>query len=138
MYLFIYVFIYFPTCLLTYLYYACYRMPRSRVRSTNRGVPPEDLERASRSIESGLSYRKVAEIFGIPLSTLGRYMRKKGTMAAQGVTGRPSVGYRECDAVFTVQQEQSLVAYVKKAAAMYYGLPPKEVGQYSTRLKGGD
>ncbi|CAL8275674.1 unnamed protein product [Arctogadus glacialis] len=54
-------------------------------------------------------------------------MRKKGAMAAQGVTGRPSVGYRGCNAVFTVQQEQSLVAYVKKAAAMYYGLPPKEL-----------
>ncbi|CAL8339948.1 unnamed protein product [Gadus morhua 'NCC'] len=30
-------------------------------------------------------------------------------------------------AAAAVQQEQSLVAYVKKAAAMYYGLPPKEL-----------
>ncbi|KAL7402336.1 hypothetical protein ABVT39_013405 [Epinephelus coioides] len=60
--------------------------------------------------------------------------QRKRVLAEQGSNMLPSVGYRSCNAVFTAEQELSLVAYIRNAAALYYGLPPKEVRKLAFEL----
>uniref|UniRef100_A0A672K5C4 HTH psq-type domain-containing protein n=1 Tax=Sinocyclocheilus grahami TaxID=75366 RepID=A0A672K5C4_SINGR len=56
-------------------------MPRVRIRTTNRGVPAELLERASKVVEEGRSIRSVAEEIHIPVATLTRYVKRKQELA---------------------------------------------------------
>uniref|UniRef100_A0A671MN21 DDE-1 domain-containing protein n=1 Tax=Sinocyclocheilus anshuiensis TaxID=1608454 RepID=A0A671MN21_9TELE len=103
-------------------------MPRVRIRTTNRGMPAELLEKASKVVEEVRSIRNVAEEFHIPVATLARYVKRKQELAEQGSSMLPSVGYKGSNAVFTSEQELSLVSCVRKAASLYFGLPPKEEG----------
>lgn len=119
-FLFVFVFLCYTYC----------RMPRFRARTTNRGVPAQVLERASEVVQEGRSIRSVAKEFCIPVPSLARYVKRKRALAEQGSSMLPSVGYRSCNAVFTAEQELRLVAYIRNAAALYYGLPPKEVGMH--------
>ncbi|KAK0131245.1 hypothetical protein N1851_034067 [Merluccius polli] len=102
-------------------------MPRVRVRMTNRGVPAQLLERASIQVQKQqTSIRKVAKDMGIPVASLARYLKRKRELTEQG--------YKGCNAVFTAEQELSLATYIRRAAALYYGLPPKEVRKLAVEL----
>lgn len=103
-------------------------MPCFRVRSTNRGVAADLVERASKSVKEGRSIRIAAQELNIPVASLARYVKKRRDLIEQGSSLMPSVGFKGCNAVFTAEKEIKLVSYVSKAAALYFGLPPKEVG----------
>lgn len=113
-------------------------MPRYRARTTNRGVPGYLLETASKVVEEGITIRKVAEKFRIPVPSLARYVKKRRELADEVPGLLPSVGYKGCNAVLTNDQELSLVSYIRTAAALYYGLPPREVGIHSKPTIGRD
>lgn len=65
--------------------------------------------------------------FSIPLATLARYVKKKRDLIEQGSSMLPSVVHKGCNAVFTVEYELKLQSYVRKAATLYFWLPPKQV-----------
>jgi transposase len=109
-------------------------MPRNRVRTTDRGVSAQELERASNAVLQGRSIRSVAEEFRVPVASLGRYAKRKRELEENGSNLLPSVGYKSCNTVFNDDQEGMLELYVRKAAALYYGLPPKEVGMHQKHL----
>jgi transposase-like protein len=108
-------------------------MVRSRQRTTNRGETPPDvmLTAVKEALEGQLSVRAVGRKYGIDHVTLLRYC-KKHTQSLQQQSNPMaeasfSVGYSKCNQVFTLDEENLLEDYVKKAASLYYGLNPKEI-----------
>lgn len=124
-------------------------MPRTYKRKTNIGLAPADvMERAVREVlVKGRPCRTVAGEFDLSHVTLRRYVKK----ARERIQERPNdnnnnanylhdatvqpepykllerVGYFNNRNVFTAEQENLLVNYLQKAAAMYFGLCTKEV-----------
>jgi len=77
----------------------------------------------------GLSVRESARVHDVNYKTLGRYVKLKQ------VKGDIShVGYKTVRQVFTVDIEDLLVDYVKKAAKIYHGLTPKNICELAFKL----
>ena len=104
---------------------------RHHVRKTNRAAySKEQMQLAVASvIESGLSVRESARLHDVNYKTLGRYVKLK-----QVKGDIPHVGYKSVRQVFTVDMEQLLVDYVKKAAQIYHGLTPKNIRELAYKL----
>lgn len=101
-------------------------MPRVRARTTQRGLVDKQVyERAFFDVRRGESLRRAAEVHGVCHVTLFRYCKRRAE-AGERQTRAP--GYRAHNKVFTEEQEKRLQAYVKRAADIYFGLSPKEVG----------
>lgn len=94
-------------------------------RKTERGkTPPDVMIRAVKEVQDTKApVREIAKTYGIPHVTLRRYVIK----AAKKELDTDAVGYRNNRKVFTQDEEEQLAEYLKKAAAMYCGLCPKEV-----------
>ena len=100
-------------------------------RKTDRGNTPADvLQRAvNLVVNSGSACRTVAREFDVPHVTPRRYCQKQGN---NGNDFKPMrYGYFNNRAVFDDDQELMLVAYLKKAASLYYGLSTTEVRKFS-------
>ena len=104
---------------------------RRHVRKTNRAAySKEQMQLAVASvIESGLSVRESARLHDVNYKTLGRYVKLK-----QVKGDILHVGYKSVRQVFTVDMEQLLVDYVKKAAQIYHGLTPKNIRELAYKL----
>ena len=67
-------------------------------------------------------------MFGIPASTLHGYINKyKSLPQSEQRTSQLSFGYQKPRQVFTDHQEVTLVAYLKNASSIYFGLSPRDV-----------
>lgn len=117
---------YLSTC------FICVYRVRNRRRSTSRGVSREVLSLAADEVQRGRSIRSVANSFGICHVTLYRYVtRQRELLEQHGDSSRPplpQVGYSKHRLVFSADQEKLLVNYLTRAAAICFGLSPKEVG----------
>lgn len=115
-------------------------MPRDRKRTTERGVPLLILSLAAAVVSNdGRTVRSVAKQYSICHTTLYRFIKKRERLSP-GEEMR--TGYWTPRRVFSVQQEDSLAEYLKRAADLFYGLSTKEVGmrkvlKLSVGLKGG-
>ena len=112
-----------------------YSMPNIRKRITDRGVPLRMLERASNEVRQGKSVRGVAKTYGICHVTLHRFYKKRQMLESKGSKTLPRVGYWTSKRVFSIEQELLLKDYQVKAADLYYGLSPKEVGYICIKLE---
>ncbi|XP_071950522.1 uncharacterized protein [Antedon mediterranea] len=119
-------------------------MPRTHKRKTERGKNPEMLKRAARIvILENLSVRSVAKDFDVNYSTLQRLVNKL-KKDADGALNTPlevtraltdtHVGYVRNRQVFSDNQEEMLVQYILRAAAMYFGLTPDDVRKFAYEL----
>ncbi|XP_011870541.1 PREDICTED: uncharacterized protein LOC105563512 [Vollenhovia emeryi] len=77
---------------------------------------------------------KTAKAYNVPLRTLERYCakaRKNSEVAGKPISTEVvqelQPGYLKIRRVFDAEKENLLVAYVMKAADIYYGLSPKEI-----------
>ncbi len=115
-------------------------MPRDRKRITDRGVPLPILSLAAAVVSNdGRTVRSVAKEYSICHTTLYRFIKKRERLCP-GEEMR--TGYWTPRRVFSVQQEDSLAEYLKRAADLFYGLSTKEVNmrkvlKQSVGLKGG-
>ncbi len=118
-------------------------MPRDRKRITDRGVPRVTLSILSLAAavvsNDGRTVRSVAKEYSICHTTLYRFIKKRERLCP-GEEMR--TGYWTPRRVFSVQQEDSLAEYLKRAADLFYGLSTKEVNmrkvlKQSVGLKGG-
>jgi len=103
---------------------------RNFKRKTERGkISADVILRAARQVKNnGRSIRSVAAEFNINYRTLTRYCQKVSVeeLTGENTVPRFSVGYQRNRQVFTDQQEQLLVEYLKKASYIYFGLSPKK------------
>lgn len=111
-------------------------MPRVRVRKTERGLKPiSTYEEAYKEvIENKVSIRSAAAKFGLHYVSLSRFMKKKKQAIEQRSVIPPTMGYHCVRRVFDVNQENSIVGYIIKAAHIFYGLPPKEIRKLAFQL----
>ena len=99
-------------------------MPRLRKKNTSRGqVPAERYTRACNEVSLGSSVRQAALANNINHVTLSRFLKRR---AEEGEVAR-APGYNPHNRVFTSEQEGQVREYLKRAAAIYYGLTPMEV-----------
>lgn len=104
-------------------------MPRVRVRTTSRGQAPSHVYvRACVDVERGISIRKAAEMHGLNHVTLSRFVKRRAE-AGTGTARLPGY-WNPHNRVFTPEQEDKLQQYLKTAAAIYFGLSPKEVSAF--------
>lgn len=98
---------------------------RTYHRKTERGkTPPDVILRAVKEVQDTKSpVREIAKAYGIPHVTLRRYVLK----AAKEHLEIDAIGYKNNRNIFSQNEEEELADYLKKAAAMYCGLCPKEV-----------
>jgi transposase-like protein len=104
---------------------------RHHVRKTTRAAYSKEQMKLAVAgvIESGLSVRESARVHDVNYKSLGRYVK------LQQMTGEIShVGYKTVRQVFTVEIEQLLVDYIKKAAQIYHGLTPKNIRELAFKL----
>lgn len=96
---------------------------RTYNKKTERGTTPKEvIEEAVGRVRNGSSVRAVAKDLQICYVTLSRYVKK-----AQETNGvLVSVGYAK-KSIFSREQTEELVKYLKYAAKIYFGLSPKEV-----------
>lgn len=96
---------------------------RTYKRKTDRGKVPFDVisSAARQVIDEDRKIRSVAKDYGICHVTLYRFVKKMKTKS------NLSYGYRGNRQIFTVEQERLLAEYVKIAAAIYFGLNPRDV-----------
>ena len=102
-------------------------MPRVRRRTTSRGlVPAWVYARACSEVNSGSSVRQAALANNINHVTFSRYLKRR---AEDGSEAARSPGYnpRTHNRVFNAAQEGKVRDYLKRAAAIYFGLTPNEV-----------
>lgn len=101
-------------------------MVRNYKRKTEHGsATPQLMQEAADFVKNkNKSVRESAQLFGVHYSTLQRFINK-----ASGSTDKSNanVGYAKPRQVFTCEQEEELVSYLKTAAAIYFGLSPREV-----------
>lgn len=103
------------------------KMPRNYKKKTDRGNISKDVMiRAAR--EAMLGDKKKASIardYNIPIRTFQRFCIKynMGNLADEDV----NVGYSSHRKVFSIDQENKLESYIKKAADIYFGLTPKRI-----------
>jgi len=111
-------------------------MVRSRKRKTTRGETPPDvmLSAVKEALEGKLSVRAVGHKYDIDHATLLRYCNKYKSARLQSTSSDEAdvpqnfvVGYSKPMKVFMEEEEKLLEDYLKKAAALYYGLNPTEV-----------
>lgn len=100
-------------------------MPRKYDRKTSRAKVPHD--HIKKGIEDVLTYgksiRSVANELGLPATTFCRYIKQ-----AKKDVKSVHIGYEgNKPTIFSTDQEATLVQYLKTAANIYFGLPPKEV-----------
>lgn len=95
-------------------------MVRNYVKKTGKGTASKEaLESAARAVvQENLSLRKAAEANGVNYKTLSRYVP---IFKERGNLDGANIGYRQ-EFIFTHTQEELLVEYVKKAAAIYHGV----------------
>lgn len=107
-------------------------MPRVRQRTTSRGlVPPEVYVRACCEVEQGRqSVRQAALAHNISHVTLSRFIKRR---AEEGRDAAKRPGYNPYNRVFSDEQEGKFRDYLKRAAAIYFGLNPKEVSVWLHR-----
>lgn len=108
-------------------------MPRKRIQKTNRAS--RDLavyESAYDAILLGISVRAAAAQFDLCHVSLLRY-KKKREDAVEG-SAKVTMGYRPANRVFSVEQENEMVIYIKKAADIYQGLSPREIRKMALQL----
>ncbi|XP_039677625.1 uncharacterized protein LOC120572363 isoform X2 [Perca fluviatilis] len=104
------------------------KMPRKRVRTTTRGqVPPATYNRAYAEVMEGASIREAAERHGVSHVTLSRFVKRRAEAQPGTVMVTPPGYWTPNNRVFTPNQEGKLQAYLKRAAAIYFGLSPREV-----------
>jgi len=105
-------------------------MPRIRRKTTRRGeVKPQVYERAYLDIVSReVSIRCAAEVHGLDHVTLSRYVKRRAEKSLLQVRGYLNPNNR----VFNLEQDGKLQSYPKRAAAIYFGLSPKEVSVEKT------
>ncbi|XP_063857280.1 uncharacterized protein LOC135098820 [Scylla paramamosain] len=101
-------------------------MVRNYKRKTERGsATPQLMQEAADFVRNkNKSVRESAQLFGVHYSTLQRFIHKTSGNTAKNNT---HVGYAKPRQVFTCEQEEELVSYLKTAAAIYFGLSPREV-----------
>ena len=104
---------------------------RHHARKTNRAAySKQQMQLAVAAVmESGVSVRESARTHEVNYKTLGRYVKLK-----QLNGDIPHVGYKTVRQVFTVDMEEQLVDYVKKAAQIYHGLTPKNIRELAFKL----
>ena len=95
-------------------------------RKTDRGrADHEQIMTAVRKVvDTGLPCRNVADEHGIPHCTLRRYCIK---YRSNGGDGDMRTGYFNAQSVLSIDEEQLLVDYVQRAAALYYRLNTMEM-----------
>ena len=93
---------------------------------TDRGrADHEQIMTAVRKVvDTGLPCRNVADEHGIPHCTLRRYCIR---YRSNGGDGDMRTGYFNAQSVLSIDEEQLLVDYVQRAAALYYGLNTMEM-----------
>lgn len=101
-------------------------MVRNYKRKTERGsATPQLMQEAADFVRNkNISVRESAQLFGVHYSTLQRFIHKTSGNTAKNNT---HVGYAKPRQVFTCEQEEELVSYLKTAAGIYFGLSPREV-----------
>ena len=105
---------------------------RNFKRKTERGkISADVILRAARQVKKQWTVdqiRNVAAEFNINYRTLTWYCQKVSVeeLTGENTVPRFSVGYQRNRQVFTDQQEQLLVEYLKKASYIYFGLSPKK------------
>ena len=101
-------------------------MVRKYKRRTERGkFTAGDLQDAASKVnEDKRSIRSVAKEAGICHVTLNRYIKKHRDDIPSSI---PSYN-TESKQVFSEAQDSELESYIKKAADIYFGLSPKNVG----------
>ena len=72
-------------------------------------------------------YKKTAQLFGIPRSTLQDYIKRLKNPENNGETFNLSYGYKKPRQIFNDNEEKTFVAYLQHAASIYFGLSPREV-----------
>lgn len=105
-------------------------MVRTYNRKTEKGKTPLDvmIRAAKEVLINNRSRRSVAKDFGIPDRSLTRFCSKTTIAQLQSRNQTDfSIGYAKPRQIFTLEQEEMLVAYIKKASDVYYGLTPKKV-----------
>ena len=95
-------------------------------RKTDRGrADHEQIMTAVRKVvDTGLPCRYVADEHGIPHCTLRQYCIR---YRSNGGDGNMRTGYFNAQSVLSIDEEQLLVDYVQRAAALYYGLNTMEM-----------
>ena len=92
-------------------------------RRSEKGRATQDImEAAVAAVLTGLSLRRTASEYQVNYRTLLRYVkihREKGILE--------KVGYKQVRQVFPDEMEDELVAYIKHAARIYYGVCPQEL-----------
>ena len=98
---------------------------RNYQRKTERGLcPKQALSDAVKDVVSGrLSLRKAAVLNGVNYKTLSRQSRYIPIYKAnhESLAGIPD-GYQGTRRVLNIELEESIVAYIKKAAEIYHGV----------------
>lgn len=108
-------------------------MPRVYKRKTTRqSWSPERMERAVEAVVTReMGYKKAAEQFGLPQTTLERYVAKKKRDAANFKVDKTS-GKFQC--VFTELQERELEDYLLSMEARLFGLTIKDLRKLAYQL----
>ena len=85
------------------------------------------MQAVEHCLSTGDGTRTTANLFQIPRTTLRDYIKKvKKLPENERVASNINIGYAK-QTIFTVEQEQRLVDYLKRAADFNFGLNPKEV-----------
>ncbi|QQP50266.1 Odorant-binding protein 10 [Caligus rogercresseyi] len=102
-------------------------MPRERTRKTDEGVSAENLFKAAKEVKQGTSVRRVARSYSICHVTLDRYIKKAAKLREERNGEKPRVRYWTPKKVFSNEQKEIVVEYLKEAADMFCILSSKEV-----------
>lgn len=102
---------------------------RNYIKKTNRGtVPKANMDAAAEEvISNSISLRKAANAYNCNFMTLQRYVKKLKEVKEMG--GNPidiKIGYVKSRQIFSENQEQELVDYLKQSAKIFFGLSTME------------
>jgi hypothetical protein len=105
-------------------------------RKTNRqNWPIVSMQQAVNAVISGeMGYRRASVAFGVPQTTLERHVKKQRDNISNGMDGVVSKVLGSKKAVFTVQQEEELVEYLKDMEARLFGLNITECRKLAFQL----
>jgi len=101
-------------------------MVRHYIRKSKRAnQPKEAFAAAAHAHANGMSIRKAAELNGIPVRTLARYIPilKKNKNSIDGIL----FGYKKTRQIIGEQLEQDMVEYAKKAARIFHGISVQDL-----------
>ena len=98
---------------------------RNYQRKTTRGqLPKENFDAAILSVKNGMSIRNAAVSHDINYRTLARYVRK---WEEKGTLEQVSIDYKQVRLCLNEEMERDLASYIKKAAAIFYGITIDEL-----------